>query len=109
MPESFKPFSKQLNKTRKLYAELKKNMETIHAHHKNAIQCAKYYSANPKKYTEQVMSDQKEYLDTIRALKKDMNTFRSSDFVSSLENLDKDFVDECKENITKKKQDLGAK
>jgi len=55
------------------------------------------------------MSDQKEYLDTIRALKKDMNTFRLNDFVSSLENLDKDFVDECKENITRKKQDLGSK
>ena len=106
MTKSFKAFSKKLNKTRKLYTDLKKEFDAIDNHTKEVISALEYYGENPTKNKDKGIADQREYLKNLHEIRKEFKKFRLMDcdlFAHRLEELDEDFVDEFNKAIRNRK------
>lgn len=106
MTKSFKSFTKKLNKTRKLYTDLRKEFDAIDKHTKEVVSALEYYGENPKKNKDKIVLEQKEYLKNLHEIKKDFKKFRHMDcdlFAHRLDELDEDFVDEFNKAIRNRK------
>ena len=106
MTKSFKTFSKKLNKTRKLYNDLTKEFDGMSKHSKEVINALEYYGENPKKNKDKIISEQLEYLNNLKAMKKEFKQFFHFDcdgFEHELKELSEDFVEEYNSAVRSRK------